>query len=101
MLVGLPDGPWRRQQELDLQIALGPALAGTKGFAADDVREAIGRARELAEQIDRPEYLVPLMDGLWAYGRFISSDPSTSLHWRLRSRSRKSAKRGMIPQRNY
>ena len=67
VLAGLPDGPWRRQQELDLQIALGPALAGTKGFAADDVREAIARARALAEQIDRPEYLVPLMESLWAF----------------------------------
>jgi predicted ATPase len=66
-LAGLPDDPWRRQQELDLQIALGPALAGTKGFAADDVRETIARARALAEQLDRPDYLVPLMDGLWAF----------------------------------
>ena len=27
VLAGLPDGPWRRQQELDLQIALGSALS--------------------------------------------------------------------------
>jgi predicted ATPase len=36
VLAGLPDGPRRRQQELDLQIALGSALAATKGIAADD-----------------------------------------------------------------
>jgi tetratricopeptide (TPR) repeat protein len=78
MLLRLPDGPWRQQQELDLQIALGPALAGTKGFAADDVREAIARARELAEQIDRPEYLVPLMDGLWAF-HFVRSEHKLAL----------------------
>src|SRR5262249_35513982 len=64
---GLPDGAWRRQQELDLQIALAPVLAATKGFAANDVREVLSRARALAEQIDRPQYLVPLMDGLWAF----------------------------------
>jgi class 3 adenylate cyclase/tetratricopeptide (TPR) repeat protein len=78
LLVGLPDNKWRWQQELDLQIALGPALAGTKGFAADDVREAIARARELAEQIDRPEYLVPLMDGLWAF-HFVRSEHKLAL----------------------
>src|SRR4029077_12605316 len=58
LLDGLPDGPWRQQQELDLQIALGPALAGTKGYSA--MGETLARARALAEQIDRPEYLVPL-----------------------------------------
>ena len=67
VLAGLPDGPWRRQQELDLQIALGPALAATKGFSAADVGETLARARALAEQIDRPEYLVPLIYGQWAF----------------------------------
>jgi tetratricopeptide (TPR) repeat protein len=66
-LAALPDGPWRQRQELDLQIALRPALASTKGFSARDVGETITRARALAEQIDRPEYLVPLLYGQWAY----------------------------------
>ena len=67
VLAGLPDGPWRRQQELDLQIALRPALAATKGYAAADVGETLARARALAEQIDRPEYLVPLIFGQWVF----------------------------------
>jgi class 3 adenylate cyclase/tetratricopeptide (TPR) repeat protein len=67
VLTGLPDGPWRRQQELDLHIALRPALAATKGWSAPDVGETIARARALAEQIDRPEYLVPLLDGQWGF----------------------------------
>ena len=67
VLANLPEGPWRRQQELDLQIALRPALASTKGFSAREVGETITRARALAEQIDRPEYLVPLLYGQWAY----------------------------------
>jgi hypothetical protein len=58
LLAGLPDGPWRQQQELDLQIALGPALAGTKGYSAMGVT---------FEQIERPEYLVPLLYGQWQY----------------------------------
>ena len=67
VLTGLPDGPRRRQQELDLQIALGPALAFTKGLSAPDVGETIARARALAEQLDRPEYLVRLSFGQWAF----------------------------------
>jgi len=63
VLAGLPDGLWRQQQELDLQIALGPALTGTKGPSAPDVNETLARARALAEQLDRPEYLVPLIAG--------------------------------------
>jgi len=65
LLAGLPDSPWRRQQELDLHIALQPALAATKGLSAAEVGETLNRARGLAEQIDRPEYLVPLSLGQW------------------------------------
>jgi predicted ATPase len=61
VLAGVTDGTWRQQQELGLQIALGTALAGTKGYAASDVGITIAKSRALAEQIDRPEYLVPLL----------------------------------------
>ena len=61
VLAGLADGPWRQQQELDLQIALGPALNATKGWAAAEVGETLSRARALAEQLDRPEHLVSLV----------------------------------------
>jgi tetratricopeptide (TPR) repeat protein len=64
-LAGLPDDPWRRQDELDLQIALGPALAGTMSYPA--MGETLARARALAEQLDRPEYLVPVLYGQWQY----------------------------------
>jgi hypothetical protein len=33
----LPETPARAQQELDLRIALGPALMATMGFAAPEV----------------------------------------------------------------
>jgi class 3 adenylate cyclase/tetratricopeptide (TPR) repeat protein len=66
-LAGLPDGPRRRQQELELRIALASALAATKGYSATDVGETIARAHALAEQIDRPEHLVPLIYGQWAF----------------------------------
>jgi class 3 adenylate cyclase/tetratricopeptide (TPR) repeat protein len=78
VLAALPDGPWRRQQELDLQIALRPALALTKGYAAPEVGKTIARARELAEQIDRPEHLVSLLRAQWAY-HLIRSEPKQAL----------------------
>lgn len=67
VLAGLPDGERRRQYELDLHIALRPALAAAKGFSATEVGETIARARTLAEQLDRPEYLVPLGLGQWGF----------------------------------
>jgi class 3 adenylate cyclase/tetratricopeptide (TPR) repeat protein len=66
-LATVPNGHWRQQQELGLQIALATALAGTKGYSAPDVGETIAKARALAEQIDRPEYLVPLLSGQFLF----------------------------------
>jgi hypothetical protein len=43
------------------------ALAATKGYPATDVGETIARAHALAEQIDRPEHLVPLIYGQFAF----------------------------------
>jgi len=63
----LPDHAWRQQQELDLLTALGSALTATKGWSADDVSKTFTRARELAEQIGRPEYLPPLIMGQWTF----------------------------------
>jgi tetratricopeptide (TPR) repeat protein len=67
VLAGLPDGPWRRQQELDVQAALGSALTATKGWSAADVSETFSRARALAEQMNRPEYLVRLITGQYTF----------------------------------
>ena len=66
VLTGLPDGPWRQQQELDLQSVLGSALAATRGWGSADVDNTLARARALAEQIDRPEPAVLLVVGQWA-----------------------------------
>jgi class 3 adenylate cyclase/tetratricopeptide (TPR) repeat protein len=66
LLAGLPEALWRRQHELDLQVALVPALTGMKGYSAFEVAEAIARARVLAQH-DRPEYLVPLLLSQFAF----------------------------------
>jgi predicted ATPase len=50
-----------------LQAALGSALSATKGWSAAEVSETFSRARALAQQIDRPEYLVPLITGQYIF----------------------------------
>jgi tetratricopeptide (TPR) repeat protein len=69
LLDGLPDGPGRQQLELDLQLALGYALMAAKGFSAPEVGSTYARARALAEQIDRPEYLWQAFFGQWVFHR--------------------------------
>jgi len=61
LLARLPENPGRAQHELDLRIVLGRALTTTKGWGAPAVAETIVRARALAEQLDRPDCLVPLL----------------------------------------
>jgi predicted ATPase len=50
LLKRLPDTPERARQELELQIALGPALIATKGYASPEVEETFTRALALCEQ---------------------------------------------------
>jgi len=67
LLASLPDGDWRRQQELDLLLALRQALVAAEGFAAPAVGETLARARELAEQLALSDYLVPVLCGQWLF----------------------------------
>src|SRR5262249_8523885 len=50
LLQSLPSTPERIQQELTLQIALGPALMAVKGYAAPEVEKAYARTRVLCQQ---------------------------------------------------
>jgi tetratricopeptide (TPR) repeat protein len=65
VLTNLTESHWREQQELEFQVALGPALFATKGFAAPDVSHAIARGLSLARKLDRTDHLVPLLYGQW------------------------------------
>jgi predicted ATPase len=67
LLERLPDTPARQQQELDLQVALGPALMVTNGFGAPEGERAYARARELCEQIGDTPQLFPVLRGLMLY----------------------------------
>jgi class 3 adenylate cyclase/predicted ATPase len=65
MLLGtLPETPTRAQQEIDLQIALGPALVATEGMAAPEVEQTYARARALCEQVGETPQLFPALRGL-------------------------------------
>ena len=67
LLATLPDTPVRAQQELDLQVALGPALMATKGQAAPEVEQTYARARALCAQVgETPQLLLTL----WGLCRF-------------------------------
>jgi tetratricopeptide (TPR) repeat protein len=63
----LPDGPTRRERELELQIILGDSLQATRGYSAPEAGEAHVRARELCVQIGKPQRLVSVIWGLWEF----------------------------------
>jgi predicted ATPase len=67
LLPGLPDGPDRERQELELQSALGRALVASKGPAAPEAGEAYLRARTLCERLDDAQPLVPVLMGQFAH----------------------------------
>jgi predicted ATPase len=63
----VPDTPEHTQQELDLQITLGPALMATKGYAAPEVERTYAQARELCQQVGETPQLFPVLCGLFAF----------------------------------
>jgi predicted ATPase len=67
LLQTLPDTPARVEQELALQVALGTALMATKGYAAVEVEQAFGRARELCRQVGETPQLFPILRGLQTF----------------------------------
>jgi len=69
LLQTLPDTPERAQRELDLQVALGPALMATKGLAAPEVEHAYTRARALCHQVGETPQLFPVLVGLCTFYR--------------------------------
>ena len=93
MLAALPDESRRRQQELDLQIALGQALMAAKGYAAPEVMDTLARARVLAEQLDRPDDSMALLHFQWCFHWF---EASTGWRCRLAEQMERRAKRVTI-----
>src|SRR5262249_25497268 len=67
LLHALPDTPERTQQELDLQMILGPALMALKGWAAPEVERVYTRAMELCRQLGETHRLASVLRGLWEF----------------------------------
>ena len=66
LLQKLPDNPKRLQQELDLQLALGPASIAINGWGAPEVEQAFLRVRELCERMGDPSEISSALFGLYA-----------------------------------
>lgn len=63
----LPESPARRRLELDIQVAVGPALIAARGFAAPETGHAYERACELAFALDDSAALFPALYGRAVY----------------------------------
>jgi predicted ATPase/class 3 adenylate cyclase len=77
LLSALPDTLERQRQELDLQIALGAALIGTRSYTAPETGRAFDRARELCELVGETSQLLPVV---WSqfFRRFVGSDQNSA-----------------------
>jgi predicted ATPase len=64
LLGQLPETAERVQQELALQLTLGPAFIATKGQAAVEVAQTYARARVLCQQAPESPQLPPTLAGL-------------------------------------
>jgi DNA-binding winged helix-turn-helix (wHTH) protein/predicted ATPase len=69
LLAMLPETPQRAQQELDLQIALGPVLIATRSQASPEVEQTYARARVLCTQVGETPQLFPTLQGLCEFYR--------------------------------
>jgi class 3 adenylate cyclase/predicted ATPase len=67
LLAILPETAARAQQELEIQIALGPALMAARGWAAPEVEQTYARARALCTQLGETSQLFPTLWGLWRF----------------------------------
>ena len=65
LVSNLTDSKCRLEHELNLQIALGLALSQTQGFHSQAAREAYSRARQLCDELKRPQQLLPILYGQW------------------------------------
>jgi class 3 adenylate cyclase/predicted ATPase len=65
LLTTLPESRTRHQQELGVQMTLGPALVATKGTDVPEVERLYTRAHALCEQVGEPRQLFRVLWGLW------------------------------------
>lgn len=68
LVAKLRENPARHQGELDLRIALGAALVGTRGYCAPEVEQNVLRAHTLCTLLDNPPEQFPVLYALWSVG---------------------------------
>ena len=64
-LAALPDTPERKEQESEIQLALGIPLIAVRGYAAAETRDAFARARALCLTLNNAPNYVQALFGLW------------------------------------
>ncbi len=64
LLTGIPDAVERERRELQLLVALGPVLVGTKGYSNPEVEEVYARARELCDRFGDARLRYTVLSGL-------------------------------------
>jgi class 3 adenylate cyclase/predicted ATPase len=79
LLETLPDADERSRQELQLQITLGTAWMGTRGYTSSEVEKAFGRARELCNELGETSELFDVLFGLSVF-YFLRSELRTALN---------------------
>ena len=67
LLEMLPETPDRRRHELKLRLTLLTSLAATRGYAAPEVEETLGRIQALMEKLGETAQLFPVRWGLWRF----------------------------------
>ncbi len=67
LVEALSDGRERAERELDLQMALGPALFATKSYSHPDIGRAYARAWELCRQLGDHSREFTALRGLYVY----------------------------------
>jgi tetratricopeptide (TPR) repeat protein len=67
LIAELPQTEARDRRELELYLALGPALMATRGFAVSEVEHAYVRGLDLASQVGTGEQLYSVTWGAWLY----------------------------------
>jgi predicted ATPase len=77
LLEALPETPQRLQDEFVLQIAVGRALAATRGYAAPEVEQAYARARQLCQHVGDTAELFPALVGLATFCLIRTDLPTT------------------------
>jgi len=67
LLDQIPDQQQRMVRELDVQLALAPALMAIEGWASPQTGAACTRARDLCHALDDKQRLFPALWGLWTF----------------------------------